>query len=84
MQAFVVVKNLCYILSMKVSSVSSIITPNTTGYAAAVGMGLTVLSGMSQSKIIKKAHKPLAAFSAIAAIIHVGLIEYYNYKFKAK
>lgn len=82
MQAFVVVKNLCYILSMKVSSVSSVITPKTTGYASAVGMGLTLMSGMSQNKIFKKAHKPLAIFSAIAAIIHIGLIEYYNYKFK--
>ncbi len=69
---------------MKVNSVSSVITPKTTGYTAVVGLGLTALSGMSECKTFKKAHKPLAIFSLIAAILHIGLIEYYNYKFKVK
>ncbi len=70
---------------MKVNSIqSTIITPKSTGYAAAGGLGLTVISGMSKNKYIRKAHKPLAIFSVLSAILHIGLIEYYHYKFKVK
>ena len=70
---------------MKVSSIqSNIITPKTTGYAAALGLGLTVISGMSKNNSIRKVHKPLAIFSILSAILHLGLIEYYHYKFKVK
>ena len=69
---------------MKVSSISTIITPTTTGYTAAAGIGLTILSGISKNKTLKKTHKPLSIFSAFATILHIGLIEYYHYKYRVK
>ena len=63
---------------------SSIITPRTTGYAAAAGVGITLLSGVNKNKTIKKIHKPVAWFTAAVSVLHIGLIEYYNYKFKHK
>ena len=51
---------------------------------AAAGIGLTILSGISKNKTFKKTHKPLSIFSALATILHIGLIEYYHYKYRAK
>ena len=74
-----------YILFMKINSINStIFTPKTTGYAAAAGLGLSVWSGLSKNKSFNRVHKPLAFFTAFFTIMHVGLIEYYNYKFKHK
>ena len=70
---------------MKVNTINSaILTPKSTGYAAAAGIGLSVLSGLSKNKAIKKTHKPLSVLTAFFTILHIGLIEYYNYKFKNK
>lgn len=68
---------------MKVQSVcDKFITPKTTGYAAASCIGMSVLSGISKNRIIRKTHKPLAYMSAILTIFHIGLIEYYHHKYK--
>lgn len=67
---------------MKASSVNSIITPKTTGYAATTALGLAVWSGVSKNKTFRKQHKPLAYLTAILTAIHIGLIEYYHHKYK--
>lgn len=69
---------------MQVSPIkqNSILTPKTTGYSATVGLGLSIASGVSKNKNFRKAHKPLAYFSAVMTLIHVGLIEYYHHKYK--
>lgn len=69
---------------MKVNSINknSIITPKTTGYAATVGLGATVLSGVSRNKAFRKTHKPLSYITALITLIHIGLIEYKHYKYK--
>ena len=63
---------------------SAILTPQKTGYAALGCMGLTVVSGFSKNKIIKKAHKPFSILTVLFTALHIGILEYYNYKFKAK
>ena len=63
---------------------SSILTPKTTGYAALAGMGMTVVSGISKTKTLRKTHKPFAYLTGILSLLHVGLIEYYHYKYKKK
>ena len=60
----------------------SVVTPRNTGYAAAAGIGLATLSGISKNKTFRHYHKPLAWGSAVFTVLHIGLIEYYNYKFK--
>ncbi len=69
---------------MKVDSVkkNSIITPKTTGYAATVGLGASVWSGISRNKTFRKQHKPLAYITAFLTAAHIGLIEYYHHKYK--
>ena len=70
---------------MKVDSVkpNQIITPKTTGYAATVTLGASILSGISKNKTFRKQHKVLAYLSAALITLHIGLIEYYHHKFKA-
>ena len=69
---------------MKIEKVfyNSIITPKTTGYTAAAGLGLSVLSGICKNKTIKSAHKPLAWMTAAAALFHIAQIEYLGHKYK--
>lgn len=69
---------------MKVNSVSknSIVTPKTTGYAATVGLGATMLSGVSRNKTFRKTHKPLSYITTLITLIHIGLIEYKHHKYK--
>ena len=63
---------------------SAILSPQKTGYAALACTGLTVMSGFSKNKIIKKTHKPFSALTVLFTALHVGVLEYYNYKFKSK
>ena len=63
-------------------SQTSILTPKTTGYSATAGMMLTVLSGISKNKTLKKAHKPFSYVTAGLTALHIGLIEYSHYKYK--
>lgn len=63
---------------------STILTPKYTGYAAAGTLGMAVCSGLTKKNGLKKLHKPFACLSAIFTILHVGVIEYYKYKFKVK
>ena len=69
---------------MKVLNITNnkYITPKTTGYAAAVGIGLSLFSGALNNKNIRKFHKPLAYASVALTAIHIGLIEYNHYKWK--
>ena len=69
---------------MKVANISSYITPKTTGYAAAAGLGFASLSGLTKNKSLKKMHKPFAIISSALTLFHIGLIEYYHYKYKSK
>ena len=69
---------------MKVDKIQQYITPKSTGYASTVGLCLTVMSGISKNKTIRKTHKPFAWITAGLTALHIGLIEYYNYKFKHK
>ena len=68
---------------MKIDKLQSYITPKTTGYSAVTAMGITALSGISKNKSIKKLHKPFAVVSIGFTALHVGLIEYYHYKYKS-
>ena len=61
---------------------SSILTPKTTGYLSAVSLGTSLYSGITKNKTAKKIHKPSAWLALIFTILHVGLIEYYNQKYK--
>ena len=67
---------------MKVSPINNIVTPKTTGYAAASGLCLTALSGCSNNKYLRKSHKAFAIATAIITAIHIGQIEYYHLKYK--
>ena len=68
---------------MKVSSITEkYVTPKTTGYASAAGLGLAVLSGLSKNKAIRKTHKPFSYITAALTLLHIGLIEYYSYKYR--
>ena len=67
---------------MKTEKIQSYITPKTTGYASAIGLGVTVLSGTKSCSCMKKAHKPFGIFTALAAVIHIAQIEWLHYKFK--
>ena len=68
---------------MKVEKIqSTYITPKTTGYSATAVLGLAVWSGISKSKSFRKMHKPLAWITAGLTALHIGLIEYYHYKYK--
>ena len=69
---------------MKVEKIQQYITPKTTGYGATVGFCLTAISGMSKNKTIRKTHKHFAWITAGLTALHIGLIEYYNYKFRGK
>ncbi len=66
---------------MKTENIKAYITPKTTGYAALTGIGATVMSGITSKKALKRTHKPLACFTAALTGMHVGLIEYYHYKY---
>ena len=63
-------------------TVNKIITPKSTGYAATVGLGLSVWSGVSRNKSFRKTHKLLAYITAALTLLHIGLIEYYHHKYK--
>ncbi len=69
---------------MKINSIQQVITPKTTGYAATAGVGISIYSGISKNKNIKKFHKPLAYITTVLIALHIGLIEYYHNKFKSK
>ena len=67
---------------MKIEKVSSYITPKTTGYTATIGLSLTMICGSIKNKTCRKIHKPIAWITLFASLFHIGLIEYYKYKFK--
>ena len=67
---------------MKISPISQIVTPKSTGYSATLALGMATLSGVSKSKSFRKMHKPLACVSAILTALHIALIEYYHYSYK--
>jgi hypothetical protein len=66
---------------MKTEKIYSFITPKSTGYMSAAGVGLAIASGVSKNKSFRKYHKPLALFSGVCTLLHIGLIEYYNHKY---
>lgn len=52
-----------------------------TGYAS---LGFGIASGFAAVAKKFKPHKYLAYLSGIFALVHTGIIEYYNFKFKHK
>ena len=58
------------------------LTPKNTGYMAVGAMALTSLRAFSKSKTVRKTHKVFAWLSVALTALHVGLVEYYNLKFK--
>ena len=77
-------KFLCYFSGMKTQPVTHnrVFSPKTTGYAAAIGLGLSVLSGISKDKKIRKMHKPFAYITAAFTALHICMIEYLKGKYK--
>ena len=69
---------------MKISNITTYITPKSTGYAAAAGICLAAYSGFAKNRQIKKVHKPIAFMTGVAAIMHIGIIEYYNHRYKSE
>jgi len=68
---------------MKVESVTQanmntkkrpLINLKTTGYVAATGIGLSMLSGLTKNRILRKNHKILAGISFTAVVAHIYLI----------
>jgi len=59
-----------------------IITPKTTGYLSLAGFGGTILSGVTKNKSLRKFHKPAAYFTIASTLLHIGITEYYHYKYK--
>lgn len=60
----------------------SLITPKTTGYAAATAIGLTAIRAFSKAKPITKSHKILGLISAGLTLLHIGCVEYLHHKYK--
>lgn len=48
-----------------------LITPKSTGYIAAFGVGISALSGISKNEFLKKNHKVFAGVSFLAIIAHI-------------
>lgn len=68
---------------MKVNSVlQNYITPKNTGIAATTALGISVMSGISRNRPVKKLHKPSAYLAAIFTVLHIGILEYYHHKYK--
>ena len=63
---------------MNIDKIQTYITPKTTGYTAAAGLGVTVISGITKNKSVRKMHKPFAFITALFTLVHIGLIEYYT------
>lgn len=62
--------------------ISSIVTPKSTGYAAAAGLVMSVASGVTKNRVLRRTHKPAAYAAAVLTAVHIGLIEYYHHKYK--
>jgi len=69
---------------MKIDKIQPYINSKTTGYAAAAGVGLTVLSGITKNKSVKRFHKPMAFMSIFLTALHIGITEFYHYKYRNK
>lgn len=52
----------------------SIINSKSTGYSAAVGIGLTMISGASKNQTLHKGHKFFATFSLLSLATHIYLV----------
>jgi cytochrome b561 len=70
---------------MKIMPIDNkIVTPKTTGYASCAGLFCTAITGISNNKCIRKAHKPLAYITGFLTLLHLGLVEYMHYYWKHK
>jgi len=52
----------------------SVLNTKSTGYVAAAGMALAVLSGPTKSKFLRNNHKVFAGISLVAVIAHMYLV----------
>lgn len=67
---------------MKADSVSakpnnrnkSFINAKTTGYVATAGVGLSILSGITKNKFLRKNHKTFAGISVLGIISHILIV----------
>ena len=71
---------------MEVSPIiaNRLVTPKTTGYAATAGIVLAAASGLTGNKTLRRIHKPSSFLSILLIALHIGLIEYNNYKWSKK
>ena len=67
---------------MKIQPIKTYITPKSTGWASAIALGCTAISGFSKNKSIRKLHKPFAVLTGIFTISHIAILEYYKNNFK--
>ena len=58
------------------------LNPKNTGYLAAGSMLITTARYVSSSKSIKKSHKFWGLLTSILTLLHIGLVEYLNHKYK--
>jgi homoserine kinase len=58
------------------------LNPKNTGYLAAGSMLITATRYVSSSKPIKKSHKFWGLLTSILTLLHIGLVEYLNHKYK--
>lgn len=59
-----------------------IFTPKTTGYLSLASFGTTILSGFTKNNTLRRIHKTSAYTTLGLTALHVGVTEYYSYKFK--
>ena len=59
-----------------------LITPKSTGYAAAGAIGLCTIRAFSKSKSITKTHKILGFIATGLTLLHIGCVEYLHHKYK--
>ena len=54
--------------------------PKNTGYLALGSLGLTTVTAMSKSRMLKKSHKSLAFLTGVFSLLHLETL--YHYKIK--
>lgn len=59
-----------------------VLTPKNTGYAAAGALLIATTRAFTKSKPITKTHKIIGYLAGGLTLLHIGLVEYLNFKYK--
>ena len=59
-----------------------ILSPKSTGYAAAGALFISGISSFSKNKIVRKKHKIFGITSGILTLLHIGTLKYLSFKYK--